>query len=297
MNAPSPAPVTLAAGGVVWRADTLGNRIRVALVHRPRYDDWTLPKGKLTAGEYPLLAAIREVEEETGALVAIGRRLLTVSYPVEQATKRVVYWSMRYLSGVHQPGDEVDELRWLEPAEAAEALSYAPDRRVLEAFLAQPADPPMVLLVRHAKAGKRSEFRGEDRLRPLDRIGRRQARHLTAVLRSFAPVNVLAADLVRCEQTVQALAERLAVEVTSAPEVSDAGFADDPNRAVKLIKELAAKGGTSVVCSQGDAIPGLLARLHVPAAAPYPSRKSSVWALSVVDDEVVAADYYPRPSI
>lgn len=297
MNAPSSPPITLAAGGVVWRADNQGSSsVLVALVHRPRYDDWTLPKGKLTTSEYPVLGAIREVAEETGAVVAVRRRLLTVSYPVERATKRVGYWSMRYLSGEHQPNDEVDEVRWLEPAAAAAKLSYAPDRRVLETFQELPADAPMVLLVRHAKAGKRSEFRGEDRLRPLDRIGRRQARHLASVLQAFAPANVLAADLVRCEQTVQALADRLGIEVTSAPEVSDAGFAEDPNRAVKLVKELAASGGTSVVCSQGDAIPGLLTRLQIPAAPPYQSRKSSVWALSFIDDQVVAADYYPRPS-
>ena len=297
MNAAPATPVIPAGGGVVWRNDGDGRNLQVALVHRPRYDDWTLPKGKLIDGEYPLLGAVREVAEETGARVAVGRRLLTVSYPIEQNTKRVSYWSMRYLSGEHEPGSEVDDIRWLDPASAADALSYAQDRQVLQEFQSKPAATALLLLVRHAKAGKRSAYRGEDSLRPLDRIGRRQARHLMTVLQTFAPVNVLAADLVRCEQTVRGLAERLSVEVTSAPAVSDAAFAEDPKRATKFLRELAAQGGVSVICSQGDAIPGLLDRMQIPAKPPYPSRKSSFWALSILDDQVIAADYYPRPSI
>jgi 8-oxo-dGTP pyrophosphatase MutT (NUDIX family) len=101
-------PATPAAGGVLWRADN--GSLFIALVHRPRYDDWTLPKGKLNPGEQPLLAATREVWEETGARVEVGRRLATVEYPVGTQTKRVSYWAMRYLGGEHEPADEVDQI-------------------------------------------------------------------------------------------------------------------------------------------------------------------------------------------
>jgi len=117
-----------AGGGVVWRptADTL----EVALIHRPRYDDWSLPKGKLEAGEHPLTAAAREVREETGLSATVGRRSLRTSYPVPEGTKRVDYWLMR-AEGRFAANDEVDELRWLPPDEARELLSYDRDRVVL----------------------------------------------------------------------------------------------------------------------------------------------------------------------
>ena len=117
-----------AAGGVVTR-DGL-----VALVHRPRYDDWTLPKGKLDLGESFEDAALREIEEETGLRARLVRELPATHYQVRGRPKVVRYWLMEVES---DPGfvvnDEVDELRWLEPAEARRLLTYDRDRDVLAA--------------------------------------------------------------------------------------------------------------------------------------------------------------------
>jgi 8-oxo-dGTP diphosphatase len=117
-----------AAGGVVAR-DGL-----IALVHRPRYDDWTLPKGKLDAGESFEEAALREIEEETGLRARLVRELPETHYEVRGRPKVVRYWLMEVES---DPGfvanDEVDELRWLEPAEASALLTYERDRDVLAA--------------------------------------------------------------------------------------------------------------------------------------------------------------------
>jgi 8-oxo-dGTP diphosphatase len=117
-----------AAGGVVAR-DGL-----IALVHRPRYDDWTLPKGKLDAGESFEEAALREIEEETGLRARLVRELPETHYEVRGRPKLVRYWLMEVVS---DPGfvanDEVDELRWLEPAQASALLSYERDRDVLAA--------------------------------------------------------------------------------------------------------------------------------------------------------------------
>ncbi|MDQ1732570.1 MAG: 8-oxo-(d)GTP phosphatase [Pseudonocardiales bacterium] len=294
MKTPRLAPATPAAGGVVWRATD--SELELALIHRPRYDDWSLPKGKLDAGEYPLRAAVREVSEETGSAVAVGRRLVTVTYPLTELAKRVSYWSMRHRYGEHLPSEEVDTVRWLEPQAAGELLSYDADRQVLSDFIRLPPETAMILLVRHGKAGKRSDFKGDDRLRPLDKIGRRQARDLVAVLDCFAPQRVVTADRLRCEQTIRPLADSLGLSVRIAPEVSDEAFGEDPDNAIKLVRSLAAEGGTSVVCSQGDAIPGLLAGLGAQTGKPVQCRKGSVWALSMVSDAVVAADYYARPT-
>jgi phosphohistidine phosphatase SixA/8-oxo-dGTP pyrophosphatase MutT (NUDIX family) len=284
---------TPAAGGVLWRQD--GDQVLVAVVHRPRYEDWTLPKGKLHAGEHPLMAAVREVLEETGAVVEVGRRLPSVEYPFgADATKRVSYWVMRYRGGEHTAGDEVDRVRWATVAEATQQLSYPADRGVLADFARLPSATRTLLLLRHAKAGKRSAFSGDDRLRPLDKMGRRQARDSVPVLAAFGPQRVLAADRVRCEQTVQPLADRLGMRVLIEPALSDEAYLKDPEAGLATIRESLEQPGTTMICSQGQAIPAMLEQLGVPGA-PYPARKGSVWALSVADRGVIAADYYPRP--
>ena len=209
-----------AAGGVVWRED--GDVPLVALVHRDRYDDWTLPKGKLEAGESDLAAAVREVGEEIGARVAVMRRLGRVRYVVEGLPKSVLFWAMRYVSGDFVAGDEVSDLRWLPVEEARAKLSYDRERSVLDEFTAVPAPQSVLALVRHAKAGKRSEWAGEDRLRPLERTGRRQARRLATFLREFAPERIVAADRTRCVQTVEQMARLTVREVEIVP-----GFADE----------------------------------------------------------------------
>jgi 8-oxo-dGTP pyrophosphatase MutT (NUDIX family) len=131
-----------AAGAVLWRDD--GDRLRVALVHRPRHGDWSLPKGKLDDGEDERDAALREVGEETGAEVELGPDLGTVDYLVTKdgrtQPKRVRYWAMRWTGGSFTPSAEVDALEWLDVGEAAGRLTYGRDRQVLARFAALPAE-------------------------------------------------------------------------------------------------------------------------------------------------------------
>ncbi len=120
-------PEVRAAGGVVVRVG-----VEIALVHRPKYDDWSLPKGKLEPGEHPLLAALREVEEETGMRAELGPELSPIHYRDRKGrTKLVRYWLMRATEGEFRPGPEVDELRWLNPKDAQELLSYRHDGKLV----------------------------------------------------------------------------------------------------------------------------------------------------------------------
>ena len=126
--------VVEAAGGVVWRRSPAG-AVEVLLVHRPRYDDWTVPKGKLGAGENHEGAALREVEEETGLRCTLGEELPSTSYIDRKGRpKRVRYWAMTPAGGDFTPTDEVDEMRWLPVDVAASHLSYPRDRAVLDAL-------------------------------------------------------------------------------------------------------------------------------------------------------------------
>ena len=153
-------PIIRAAGGVLWRpAVTLHGEpgVEVAIVHRPRYDDWSLPKGKLAPGEPEVEGAVREVLEETGFRVRIGRPLGETRYRKVVAgvdrPKVVHWWAMRAETGAFAPNDEIDDLRWLSLDEAQARLTRDSDREVLERFAHGPAPTRTVLLVRHASAG------------------------------------------------------------------------------------------------------------------------------------------------
>jgi 8-oxo-dGTP diphosphatase len=124
-----------AAGGVVSRL--LDDGEEVLLVHRPRYDDWTFPKGKLEPGETHEQAAVREVEEETGFRCELGRELPSTSYHDSKGRPKTVhYWAMRALDGDFRPHREVDEIRWVSVDAAKELLSHSHDEDVLRAFAA-----------------------------------------------------------------------------------------------------------------------------------------------------------------
>ncbi|MGX5657184.1 NUDIX hydrolase [Geodermatophilus nigrescens] len=290
--------VIAAAGGVVWRpAD--GGGIETVVVHRPRYDDWSLPKGKLDAGENALTAAVREVCEETGLQVVAGRRSVRTHYEVAAGPKHVDYWLMRAVGGEEfTPNDEVDELRWLPVDDASRLVTHAHDRAVL-ADLAREDVPraPSLLLVRHAKAGSRRDWDGPDEERPLESQGRRQAAQLAAVLPLFGPRELHTADRVRCRQTLEPLAAATGLELHTLRALGEEEYAADPRAGLDAVEAMLAPSpepGVRVVCSQGGAIPSVLVslgvrfegtRLHPPAA------KGSVWALGGRPGALLA-DYY-----
>jgi 8-oxo-dGTP pyrophosphatase MutT (NUDIX family)/phosphohistidine phosphatase SixA len=282
-----------AAGGVVWRIRESAPEVLV--IHRPRYDDWTLPKGKLLPGENDLAAAVREVGEEVGAAVAVQQRIGTIKYFVGDARKKVTYWSMLYRSGEFEPNDEVDAVEWLRVGRAYQRLSYNIDRSVLRDFAAAPVADSVILLVRHAKAGKRSEWRGDDdTLRPLDQGGERQAEVLSTLLSLFAPTRIYSADRTRCIQTVEPLAHALDVRVRVEPAFSDEAYQHGRDGTATTLLALAKPGTVSVVCSQGLTIPSLIDQLG-PGVRSSDTRKGAWWVLTTVDGDVVSADQYDAP--
>ena len=264
------------------------------MIHRPRYDDWSLPKGKVDPGETEPVTAAREVFEETGHHVQLGRRIASVSYPIEQRTKKVQYWSARSLGGSFAPNNEVDELIWLPAAAAIKKVSYPYDRKVLRRWAKHPADTKSVLIVRHGTAGSKSRFSGDDKVRPLDKKGRAQAEALVAQLSTFGPTDIFSADRVRCHQTVEPLAEELGVNINNEPALTEESYADNPKRARRRVLQIADSHRTPVICTQGKVIPDLIAWwCERDGVRPDKSRnrKGSTWVLSLANGRVIAADH------
>ncbi len=282
-----------AAGAVLWRPGD-GKSIEVAVIHRPRYDDWSLPKGKVDSGETEPVTAVREVFEETGHQAHLGCRIASVSYPIDQGTKKVRYWAARSIGGQFAPNKEVDDLLWLPVAEAVKKVKYAQDRKILRRFAKRPVDTQTVLVVRHGTAGSKSRFSGDDTQRPLDKKGRAQAEALVGQLMAFGASDVCAADRVRCRQTVEPLAAELGVKICTEPWLTEEAYADNPKRARRRILKIADRSGVPVICTQGKVIPDLIAWwCDRDGVRPDKSRnrKGSTWVLSLSSGRLVAADH------
>jgi 8-oxo-dGTP diphosphatase len=228
-----------AAGGVVRRADPRGPQ--VLLVHRPRYDDWTFPKGKAHPGESAEETALREVAEETGFQCVLGQELPSTRYRDSRGRRKVVrYWTMRVVSGSFEPHAEVDEIRWVTHDAAEETLSYARDLDVLR------ATPPPLLVNRHASAGDSAQWVGDDSIRPLDDRGRRQAALLVEQLAPFRIERILSSPFTRCVQTVEPLAEARGLEAELTDDLAEGA---GPKCVRTLLLEL--DGTATAVCGHG----------------------------------------------
>lgn len=268
------------------------------MIHRPRYDDWSLPKGKVDPGETAPVAAVREVCEETGHQCVLGRRLNTVSYPIDPGIKKVYYWAARATGGEFTPGKEVDELVWLPVVDAMKKLEYPQDRKVLRRFARQSADTRTVLVVRHGTAGSKSRYSGDDTKRPLDKQGRAQAEALVPQLLAFGATDVYAADRLRCHQTLEPLAAELGVSIHNEHTLTEEAYAKNPKRSRSRMLRIAAQAGTPAICSQGKVIPDLVAWwCERDGVRPDKARnhKGSTWVLSLSAGKLVAADHVGGP--
>jgi 8-oxo-dGTP diphosphatase len=293
---------TRAAGGLVWR-DSGGGR-EVLLVHRPKYDDWSLPKGKLEPGEHALAAAVREVAEETGLRVRLGRALPPVRYQVKDQPKRVDYWvaTPDGQQAEFRPTSEVDQIAWV-PEAAASALTYRHDADTLAQLAAGPGGTVPLILLRHAAAGSKWDWDGTDELRPLDSAGQRDAQRLAGLLRCFGDdCRVISAPAERCLATVRPYAAAAGTEVVTEWAFAVAGR--PPSRhlsasaaaAEKAAAHLAAAREPVIICAHRENMPALLAAVcaELGAAAPErpPLRKGEFLVLHRAGGQLAALERY-----
>lgn len=294
------AKLIRAAGGILWRAaaGSNGESVEVAIIHRPRYDDWSLPKGKLNAGEIEIEGAVREVLEETGYRATIVSPLGEVRYMKEERPKVVRYWSMRADGGVFTPGREVDELRWLSVDDASEQVTNERDRDLLQRFASLPAKLSTVLLLRHASAGSRTDWQGIDDERPLDEVGVLQADELIRLLTRWDVREIYSSPIERCTATVGPTAAAVGLSVQMQPMLSEDVFPSRRKRALDWIRGSAHDEAASVLCTQGGVIPEVLNVLSTQDEVDLPSqsfKKGSLWALTFAENRLHAAEYFPPP--
>jgi len=224
-------PKIPAAGALLWRPGEQGPE--VVLVHRPRYDDWSFPKGKCLPGEHLMITAVREVTEETGIEITLGRRLRTVRYLNDGRPKQVDYWAARPAAqaaggtdepaepGPFTPNEEVDQLVWLPLTAAGDRLSYQHDTEVLSEFASAPAATTPIILVRHASTRNKKAWQKaghpDDLTRPLTPLGQVQAKLLGQILSCFGPARVISSPAERCLATVEPYAALIGGVVEPAP--------------------------------------------------------------------------------
>ncbi len=283
----------MAAGGVLHRDGDDGER-EFLVVHRPRYDDWSLPKGKLNRREGFLEAALREVREETGIQANRPVEVGSVGYQTDAGNRKVVrWWHMEMVGGRFRPNREVDDIAWLPRRKADKRLQYANDRKVLERADALTDDPTYskIYLVRHAHSGVKSQWKGKDRKRPLDRRGRKQAIDLAVRFRAHPLSRIFSSDSQRCVQTARPLVNAIRMPDTLDKRLRIGGDADG---VLGMIEEL--QGESAVMVTHGEIIEPVLKKLRkggVDLEGPKEWKKGSVWVLEARDGAVRSGHYVP----
>ncbi|WP_426565199.1 NUDIX hydrolase [Angustibacter sp. McL0619] len=274
MTAPAvalPVPVddgtVRAAGALLWRGR--GKRLEVAIVHRPKYDDWSWPKGKLDPGESWAEAAVREVLEETGLHARLGIPLPLARYrvgaPRPHRPKVVQYWAAQVIATGGPIAQEVDEVRWLPAAKARRTLRYRRDQMQLDALLAAAdggaLDSWPLLVIRHASTVPRSRWKGEDDVRPLNEPGKERAAELVPVLAAYHVQRLVTSDTERCAATLAPYARSAGLRLRGKHSLSEEGFAKDGSRLSKALDKLLAHGEPAALCTHRPVLPTVLREL------------------------------------
>lgn len=267
-------PVVESAGALVWRLHD--GELQVRLVHRPRYDDWSWPKGKLDPGETFQAAAVREVAEETGKQVVLGVPLPGLQYLTSEGrVKRVHYWAGRRASRTQDAGalaarppvppvspDEIDRAEWLSAPDAAQRLTRYADRTPLDALVREHEEGRLathvVVIARHGKAVARTAWHGAEQERPLTPAGYGQAMALVPVLAAYGVESVVTSRWDRCAQTIAPYTRSSGLEPVCSDHLTEAQHERSPARVARTVRELLESPTSSVLCTHRPVLPTVL---------------------------------------
>ena len=276
-----------AAGAVVTRKGG-----EVLLVHRPKYDDWSFPKGKLDRGEHAVTAAVREVAEETGLDVRLGARLTSQRYQLASGRwKTVDYWVARTIGSEkvsgYKPNAEIDAVEWVEWKSALRRLTYPHDRATLAEARPLRRRTRALVVLRHGKARSRGGWGKDDRTRPLVQLGESQAQRLVPLLAAYDVTSVHCSSSRRCVQTVTPYVDTTGWPLKTYDELSEQGATVDG--VVDLVDALLESGESTLLCSHRPVLPTVVDALGLPDTSLEPGamlvvhhRKGTVVATEVV---------------
>jgi 8-oxo-dGTP diphosphatase len=258
-----------AAGGVVWRV--VDDKLRVLLIHRTKYRDVTLPKGKVDPGEMLAETAVREIHEETGIRVVLGVPVGVSRYRLpSKRTKIVHYWAAEATDAAIRasafvPNKEIAALEWVSPKKALKRLSYPVDTEIVENFLTLIEEGVLrtfpIVALRHAKALSRDEWDGKDAARPLSHRGRKQASSIVGPLLAFGVRRIVSSPAVRCVKTVEPLSAAIARPIDTTKLISQDAWEEGKSDARAVVGERVRSRRPAVLCSHGPVLPDILSEL------------------------------------
>jgi 8-oxo-dGTP diphosphatase len=281
-----------AAGGVVYRDDDPSTGPQFLVVHRPRYRDWSLPKGKLDRGESFEEAALREIREETGLKCVRRDYLGAVSYATQRGRSKVVkYWLMKVKKGSFQPNDEVDIVEWVGIHGARALLTYNRDIRILDRAYASlnNSTSTRVYLVRHGNSGVRSKWKGPDKKRPLTERGHLQALSIADIMARHPITEAWSSPALRCVQTIEPLAAAIGAKIGTTQMLSEAVDIDTIYEYLNGLDP-----GAAVLGVHKDWVGPLLKdldRRRIPIRGKRRWPKGSIWIIDLTDGKVTSAFY------
>jgi 8-oxo-(d)GTP phosphatase len=264
---PGEAVAVTAAGAVPWRLNPVRkDALEVLLIHRPRYDDWSWPKGKIDPGETIPECAARELEEEIGLRAPLGIPLPPIHYHVPAGLKVVHYWAVDVDGGALRPdGKEVDSVLWCSPEKAARLLSNPSDVGPLEHLVAAhqrgELDTSPLLVVRHAKAKPRSSWSKAEGDRPLAATGMRQAQAVGRLLQVWKPSRVVSSPWLRCVATIAPYAKAADAKVKLHEALTEHRHARHPHKTAAVVESLFDKQRPVALCTHRPALPTVFAQL------------------------------------
>ena len=284
-----------AAGALLWRENS-DLSIEVALIHRPRYDDWSLPKGKLEIGETALQCAYREVLEETGIRASFTRHLGAVEYEESGQQKRVKYWAAYCALDQSDfiANEEVDQMRWLTATQALEQATHNSDKSIIETFMNQEQHTDTLIILRHTKSLERGDWDEADSHRTLDETGFDQAQLLIKHLAPLAIDELYTSDYTRCVQTVTPLAHARGLSITTVPSLNEESFELDPEKAISFANALKQDEKNILICSHNPVIPSMLRGIlntKLKNKDLIKLEPGDAWIVHRVRGEIVGLDY------
>lgn len=271
-----PADVVLAAGALVWRVRK--GELQVLAVHRPRYDDWSWPKGKLDPDETLPACAVREVAEETGQVVELGQPLPTLRYPIAGGkVKTVRYWAAHVIPTdspaaiARQPvkdasKNEIDAVKWLTVDQARDLITFHDDLRPLERLIdeheAGRLRSRVLILTRHARAKRRKAWSGKDLDRPITKGGKVRARALVGLFAAFGTSKIASSPALRCRQTLEPYAQAAGLPIRTIASFTEPSHATHPEATAKAFRALLDKKRDRVVSVHRPTLPTIVTVLR-----------------------------------